>query len=147
MAANTSAATTAQTRMNVEDRTIAVLSSEQTGWSECKNQEQYAERDRRRPGWSVEGRGEALDDAEHHRCDQRAGNAAESAEHANGEDASDIFAPDRRLDRLNDDEQRARDRGGRDRNGESDALDPRRRRSHQLHPKLVLRHRHDGPAD
>ena len=32
-----------------------------------------------------------------------AGKAAEAAEHANGEYPPDIFAADRRLDRLNDD--------------------------------------------
>ena len=41
--------------------------------------------------------------------DQRAGQAAEAAEHADREHAADIFAPDRRLDRLDDDQQRAGD--------------------------------------
>src|SRR3954449_6639552 len=72
-----------------------------------QSHEQDAERHRRRPGRAEEGRRQALDDAERHRRDHHAGEAAEPAQHADGEDAADIFATDRRLDRLDDDHGRA----------------------------------------
>ncbi len=39
------------------------------------------------------------------RGDDGSGQAAHAAENADGEHAADIFAPDRRLDRLDDDQQ------------------------------------------
>ena len=74
------------------------------------------------------------------------GQAAESAEHADREHAADIFAADRGLDRLDDDQQRAGDRRGRDRDRERDALDLDRIGGHQLQRQLILRHRHDRAA-
>src|SRR3954468_7043624 len=59
--------------------------------------EQHAERHGRRPGRAEEGRRQALDDAQRHRRDHHAGKAAEPAQHADREDAADVFAADRRL--------------------------------------------------
>src|SRR5258708_37897196 len=69
--------------------------------------EQHAERDRRRPRRAEEGRGQALDDAEGHRRDYHARETAEPAQHADRKDAADIFAPDRRFDRLDEHQGRA----------------------------------------
>src|SRR5258708_38547822 len=66
--------------------------------------EQHAERNRRRPGRTEASRGQALDDAEGHRRDHHAGKAAEPAQHADREDAADIFTADRRFDRLDEDQ-------------------------------------------
>src|SRR5437763_7403666 len=69
--------------------------------------EQHTERNRRRPRWAEESRGQALDDAEGHRRNHHAGKAAEPAQHADGEDPADIFTTDRRFDWLDDDQGRA----------------------------------------
>src|SRR5260370_38262383 len=90
-----------------ESARSTILSSEKTRRPKREGKEEDAECHRRRPRRPVEGGGEALDDAEQHRGDHRPGKAAEPAEHANGEDAADIFASDRGLDRLDDDQQRA----------------------------------------
>ena len=79
--------------------------------------------------------------------DHHAGKAAEPAQHADREDAADIFATDRGLDRLDDDHGGAAERGRREREPESDALDLRRIGGHQAQCLLVLRNRLDGAAD
>src|SRR5262249_4786065 len=84
--------------------------SEQAARPDRQREQQESERHRRRPRWPVESRGEALDDAEQQRPDQRAGQAAETAKHADREHAADIVGGDRGLDRLDHDQQRAGDR-------------------------------------
>src|SRR4051812_42887495 len=83
-------------------RPASLATKDATG-SHREGHEQYAEGHRRRPRRAEEGRGQVLDDAEGHRGDHHAGEAAEPAQHADGEHAADIFAADRRLDRLDDD--------------------------------------------
>src|SRR4051794_13725026 len=104
MTPNTSAAMAAQQRRKSQERMRRLLSTEQAGGPNRQGDEQEAESYRGRPGRPVEGCREALDDAEQHGGNQRAGQAAEPAEHADGEDAADIFTPDRRLDRLDHDQ-------------------------------------------
>src|SRR3954464_3501513 len=106
---NTTAATTAITPMKatlprpwVACGCASLATKDATG-SHRQGHEQHAERDRRRPGRAEEGRGQALDNAERHRRDHHAREAAEPAQHADREDAADIFTADRRLDRLDDD--------------------------------------------
>ena len=111
-----------------------------------ERQQQEAEGDRGRPRRPIERGREALDDAEQHRRDQGAGQAAHAAEHADGEHAADILAPHRRLDRLDDDEASARQRRSADGNAEGDALDADRVDRQQSQRQLVLRHGHDGAA-
>src|SRR6185437_2668381 len=97
--------------------------SQQARGAESERQQKDAERYRWRPRGAVKCRGDAFEHAEQHGGDQRAGHAAHPAEHANGEHATDIFTSDRGLDRLDDDEERARDCRHRNRDAESDALD------------------------
>ena len=75
------------------------------------------------------------------------GKARHATEHADREDPADIVAADRRLDRLDDDQQRSGDRGGRDRDAKGDPFDPARIGRHQLQRQPVLRYRQDGAAD
>src|SRR6476469_1596848 len=116
---------------------------QQSGGAERQRQQQEAERHRRRPGWPVERRGDALDHTDQKRRNQRAGKAAETAKNANGKHASDIFAPDRWLDRLKDNKERTRYRRGRDRDAEGNALDANRVGGHQRQRALDLRYRKD----
>ena len=74
-------------------------------------------------------------------ADQGAGQASQAAEHADREHAADVLAPDRGLDRLDDDQQRAGERRGGDRDAERDALDADRIGRHQRSAQLILRHR------
>jgi hypothetical protein len=67
----------------------------------------------------------------------------QAAQHANSEDAADVFAADRRLHRLDDDQECAGQRGSRNRDRECDPLDADRIGRHELQSKLILRHRHD----
>src|SRR5260370_18117227 len=88
----------------------AVLSTKDATGPHRQGDQQDAERDRRCPGRAEERRGQALGDAERHRRDHHAGEAAQPAQHADGEDAADIFTPDRRLHRLDDATARPRPR-------------------------------------
>src|ERR1043166_5254381 len=133
--------------MKMKKRDFTALSPEQAGRPERQRQQQKAEGDGRRPGWAVEGRSDALDDPEQHRAKHRARQAAQSAEHADREYAADVFAPDGGLDRLDDDEERAGKRSGRDRDAERGTLDADRVRRHQRKRLLILRDRHDGAPD
>ncbi len=110
----------------MSDSVYVSLPSEKLRRSEGQRGQEKTERHRRCPGRSVKRGGDAFDDAEQEGGDQRAGHATESAKHADGEDAADIFAADRRLDRLDDDEQRAGHRGDCDRETEGDAFDVNR---------------------
>src|ERR1700758_789739 len=92
-------------------RSSSALTTEDTTGPHCEGDEQHAERDRRRPGRAEEGRRDVLDNAQRHRRNHHAGEAAEAAQHADREDAADIFAADRRLDRLDDDQRRPTERG------------------------------------
>src|SRR3954453_19899193 len=100
---NTAAATTIVTRMKVRECTAAALSTENAGRPERQREQQETERHRRRPRGPVDRRGEALDHAENHPAHHGAGKVAEPAEHADREHAPEVFAPDRRLNRLDDD--------------------------------------------
>src|SRR5215472_18228408 len=66
-----------------------VLSTKDATGPYRERDEQDAERDRGRPGRAEEGRGQALGHAERHRRDQHPGQAAQPAQHADGEDAAD----------------------------------------------------------
>ena len=64
-------------------------------------------------------------------ADHGAGQAAQAAEHADREHAPDVFASDRGLDRLDDDQERTGQRRRGDRDAERDALDADRVGGHQ----------------
>src|ERR1700758_1476859 len=104
-------------------RSSAALTTEDTTGPHREGNEQHAERNCRRPGRAEERRRHVLDDAERHGGDHHAGKAAEPAQHADRENAADIFAADRRLDRLDDDHGRAAERRCGETQPEGDALD------------------------
>jgi hypothetical protein len=81
------------------------------------------------------------------RGDHRARQATHAAEHADGEHAADVLAPDRRFDRLDDDEEGSGERGRGDRDAEGDALDADRVGGEQPQRQLILGHRLDGATD
>jgi hypothetical protein len=137
----------ADDRQMRKNRFVRTSSVPTAGRPHRQREQQKSERHGRRPGRPVECRGQAFDDADQHGGDHGSRQAAHAAEHADREYAADIFAADRRLDRLDDDEKRAGERGGRDRDAEGDALDADRVDRHQLQRELVLRHRHDRAAD
>ena len=60
--------------------------------------------------------------------------------------APDIFPSDRRLDRLDDDEECAGDRCRRNGDAERNSFDADRIDGHELKGKLILCHRHDCSA-
>src|SRR5689334_8627899 len=101
--------------------TAGLAAKDATGPHRERDQEK-AEGHRGRPGRTEEGRGQALDDAQRDGRDHHTGEAAEAAQHADREDAADIFAADRGLDRLDNDQDGAAQRRGGDRNAEGDAL-------------------------
>src|SRR5690349_20483345 len=92
-------------RPGAASRSASLATKDATGPHREGNQED-AERHRRRPGRAEESSRQVLDDAERHRRDYHAGEAAQAAEHADREHPADIFAADRRLDRLDDDQRR-----------------------------------------
>src|ERR1700676_2385545 len=100
---NTRPPTASAAKKKVPERTG--LASEDAGWTEGEGQQQKAEGDRRRPGRPIEGRGDVLDDAEQHGSEQRAGEAAHAAEHADREDAADVVAAHGGFDRLDHDQE------------------------------------------
>src|SRR5260370_12422965 len=82
-------------------RSVPLSTKDATG-PHRQGYEQHAERHRRRPRGTEEGGGQAFDDAKRDRRDHHAGETAEPAQHADGEDAADILPADRGLDRLDD---------------------------------------------
>src|SRR5690348_12702342 len=66
--------------------------------------QQDAEGERGRPRGAEGGGGQALREGGGESREQPAGEAAQPAQHDDGEDAADIFASDRGLDRLDDDQ-------------------------------------------
>src|SRR5467141_4378745 len=98
--------------------------SEDAGGAHGEGQQKEAEGNGGGPGGAVEGRGDAFDDADQHGTGEHPGKARHPAEHADREDPPDIVAADRGLDRLDDDQESAGDRGCRDRDAEGDAFDP-----------------------
>jgi hypothetical protein len=72
--------------------------------------------------------------------------ATQTAEHADGKHPADIFAADRRLHRLNDDQKCAGNRRRRNRDAKGNAFDTDRVSGHQLQRKLILRDSHDGSS-
>src|SRR5580698_4214754 len=113
-------------RPRMPSRSSSSLATKDATGPHCEGDEQHAERDRGCPGRTEERRRDVLDDAERDGSDHHAGKAAEPAQHADREDSADIFAADRGLDRLDDDHGGAAERGRREREPESDALDLRR---------------------
>ena len=90
-----------------------------------------------------ERRHHALGDSEHDPRDQGSGDRAEPREHCDCEHLADVEPPDRRLDRDDDDQQRAGHRSGRETDPESELLDLDRVRAHELQGQPVLGDRHD----
>src|SRR6516164_7681880 len=146
VSASTAAAAANETAQNVPVL-IAVSAPEDAGGANGEGQQQKPKRYRRRPGRSVEGRGDAFDDADQHGAGEHAGEARHAAEHADRKDPPDVIAADRRLDRLDDDQQSAGHGGRRDRDAKGDALDTGGVRGHQLQGQPILRDRQDRPAD
>src|ERR1700761_7995147 len=73
-------------------RSSSSLTTEDTTGPHSEGDEQHAERHRGRPRRAEEGRRDVLDDTERDRGDHHAGKAAEPAQHADREDAADVFA-------------------------------------------------------
>src|SRR5262249_23870921 len=106
-----------------EEMALPHLAPEDTAGAKGEGEQQEAEGDGGRPGGTVEGGGQALDDAQQHGGDERPRKAPHAAQHADREDAADIVAAHGGLHRLDDDEERAGDGGGGDGEREGDALD------------------------
>src|SRR5512132_1488856 len=123
------------------------LPAEQPGRPEGKREQQQAERDGRRPRRAEERGSERLGQSKHERAYQRARYRAHAAQHADREHEADVLAPDRRLHRLDHDQERARDAGSGDRKGEGELLDADRVDAHQAQRELVLRHGQHGAPE
>src|SRR5262249_12499238 len=81
--------------------------AEDAGGAHGQGQEQKAERDGGRPGGPIESRGDAFDDADQNGAGKHAGGGGHAAEDTDRKTPADIIAADRRLDRLNDDQESA----------------------------------------
>src|SRR5712691_9586275 len=126
---------------------IGSSSSEQARGTEGECGEQEAEGDGRRPRRAEKGGGERLGDAEHEGAEQRPPDRSHAAQHAHGEREADVLASDRRLDRLDDDQERARNARGRDREPEGELFHPDRIHAHQAQGELILRDREHRPPE
>src|SRR5919205_14561 len=100
---------------------MRILAPQKARRPDGEREQEEAEGHGRRPGRAVEGGREAFGDAEQQRAHERAREAPEAPEDADGEDAPDVVAPDRGLHRLDDDQERPGDRGRGDRDAEGDA--------------------------
>src|SRR5260370_8683123 len=85
----------------VASRSVPLSTKDATGPYRQRYQ-QDAERHRRRPRGAKEGGGQAFDDAERDCGDHHAGETAEPAQHADGEDPPNISPPNPGLHRLDD---------------------------------------------
>jgi len=102
--------------------------------------EQHRKGNGRRPGRAEQGEHDRLGNAEDDGCNQRSAHAAEPRHDDDAEGSPDIGAVERRIDRRDDDQERARNakHGGGDTEGP--LLDANRVGAHQAHRLLVLRH-------
>src|SRR6266540_5270979 len=88
--------------------------SEQARRAHREGEQQHPERHRDAPGRPVEGRGQALRDAEDERGHERSPDRSHAAEDGDREDAADVLAVHRWLDGADHDQEGARERRGAD---------------------------------
>src|SRR6266850_7800117 len=117
---------------------IGSSSSQQPRGPERERGEQEAEGNRRRPRRTEVGGGEGLGEPEHEGAEQGPPDRAHASQHAHREHQPDELAPDRRLHRLDHDEEGARDAGGRDRDRKSELLDADGIHAHQAQREMEL---------
>ena len=114
--------------------------------TDSEDDQQQAEGHGRRPGGAEHHQHDRFGDAEDQPGAERAGHAAQAGEHHHAEGAADVEPVQRRLDRADDDQHRARERAHAGGDAERPLLDAHRVGAHQAQRRLVLRHRLDGAA-
>src|ERR1700682_1510623 len=128
-------------------RTSGWSSPEQAGGTESKRGKQQSERDGGCPRWTEKGGRKRLREPEKEGAAQGAPDRAHAAQHADREQQAAVVASEGRLYRLDDDQERSGDAGGRDRERKRELLHPERIDSHQAQRELILRDGQYGSAE